>query len=138
VTYVLDASALLRFIDDEAGAQRVSEVIQSHTQGRDRVVMSALHWGEVIGVFYKRRGQPGADRISARLQALQIEPIAASPDRAARSAVIKATRKIPYVDSFAVGLAGDSSRHRLITADFDFKPAEHDISIEFLPTKPKK
>ena len=36
VTYVLDASAVLRYLDDEAGAQRVSEIIKSHLAGNCR------------------------------------------------------------------------------------------------------
>jgi hypothetical protein len=36
-----------------------------------------------------------------------------------------------------IELASDTPDHRLIAADFDFKPAEQDIAIEFLPPKPK-
>jgi hypothetical protein len=58
-------------------------------------------------------------------------------ERAARAAALSLRYKIPYVDSFALELASDTPDHRLVTADFDFKPAEQDISIEFLPPKPK-
>jgi hypothetical protein len=41
-----------------------------------------------------------------------------------------------YADCFGVELAMDSRDHILVTADFGAKPAENDIRIEFLPTKP--
>ena len=137
VTFVLEASSILRFLDDEAGAERVSEVLQLHAAGKARCIMSATHFGEVIGRSFKRKGQPGAERIASRLNALMIEIVSATAEHASRSGIIHVTKKIPYVDSFAVDLASESPSHVLITADFDFKPVEHDIKIEFLPPKPK-
>jgi PIN domain nuclease of toxin-antitoxin system len=137
VTVVLDASALLRFLDDEAGAERIPELFQAHAASEARILLSAIHYGEVIGLSYKRGGQSRVDRIDARLKSPKIEIVAADGTRAALSGIIHVIRRIPYADSFGVQLAGDSPQHRLITADFDFVPAEQDITIEFLPAKPK-
>jgi predicted nucleic acid-binding protein len=136
VTYVLDASAILRFLDGEAGSDRVAEILKSHAAGRDQVVIPALHWGEAVGIMYKRhmQGASGWRAIWDRLHALKIEAVSATVDRAMRSALTHVTLKIPYVDSFAVELASQPN-HILVTADFDFKPAANIISIEFLPTK---
>jgi hypothetical protein len=49
--------------------------------------------------------------------------------------LIKLKRDLPYVDAFGVELAGDSGDHIFVTADFDFKPAARDVTIEFLPAK---
>lgn len=137
VTFVLDASAILRFIDNEIGVERVSQTFQAAILGNAQVVMSAIHYGEVIGVSYQRGGQPLVERTAAQLVQLNIQTVPVDQERAAKSAVIHVSRKIPYADSFAVELASDSPDHILITADFDFKPAESDIAIEFLPPKPK-
>jgi len=137
VTFVLDASAILRFIDDEAGAEIVSEVFQKVAAGQAHVVMSAVHYGEVVGISYRRGGQLRAGRIAARLASLKIEVHSADATRAARSAIVHVTRKMPYADCFAAELTADLPSARLLTADFDFKPVEHEISIEFLPTKTK-
>jgi bifunctional DNA-binding transcriptional regulator/antitoxin component of YhaV-PrlF toxin-antitoxin module len=45
VTFALDSSAIQRYLGDEAGAPRVSELIESHVSGRCEVLISALHWG---------------------------------------------------------------------------------------------
>lgn len=47
VTYALDASAILRYLDGEAGAARVKQIIKEHLAGKCRVAVSAIHWGEV-------------------------------------------------------------------------------------------
>jgi uncharacterized protein with PIN domain len=137
VTFVLDASAILRFIDNEIGAERVSQTFQAAIERNAQVVISAIHYGEVIGVSYQRGGQSLVEKTAAQLARLNIQTIPVDQARAARSAIIHVSRKIPYADAFGAELASDSARHILITADFDFKPAEDDIAIEFLPPKPK-
>jgi predicted nucleic acid-binding protein len=126
---------MLRFLDDEAGVERVSHIFQDRAAKRARVVMSAVHYGEVIGLSYKRNGLLGAGRIAARFDELQVQVVDATPARASHSAMTRVDRKIPYADCFGIDLALDSPQHILITADFDFKPAERDIRIEFLPAK---
>jgi len=97
-----------------------------------------MHFGEIIGVFYRRHGIDGASVQIKELRALQLTIIAVTPERAERSARIKAEHGIPYVDSLAVELTRDTPNSVLITADFDMKPAESFIAIEFLPTKHKQ
>jgi uncharacterized protein with PIN domain len=136
VTFVLDASAVLRFIDHEAGAERVSETFQAALAGRAQVVMSVIHYGKVIGVSHRRGGSSLVQSIAAQLSELAIQVVPADHARAARTAIIHVSRRIPYADSFGVELASDSPDHVLVTADFDVLPATNDIAIEFLPTKP--
>jgi predicted nucleic acid-binding protein len=135
VTYALDASAVLRYLDDEAGADRVAEIIKSHLAGTCKAIISAVHWGEIAGVTCKVRGQPAMDLALARIEAFGIEIVPATSERAVRAALIKLKRKVPYADAFGVELAGESPNHVLVTADFDLKPASRDINLEFLATK---
>jgi bifunctional DNA-binding transcriptional regulator/antitoxin component of YhaV-PrlF toxin-antitoxin module len=44
-TYALDANAVLRYLDGEAGSDRVAEIIKSHLVGGCKAVISAVHWG---------------------------------------------------------------------------------------------
>jgi predicted nucleic acid-binding protein len=135
VIYVLDASALLRLLDGESGSDRVTEIMKAQRSGAAYAVVSAIHWGEIVGIFYKRHGLPGATQNIAALESLGLAVIPVTAERAKKSARIKAEWKIPYADAFAVELATVSPDCILVTADFDFKPAEFQISIEFLPTK---
>jgi predicted nucleic acid-binding protein len=135
VIYILDSSAILRYLDGEAGAGRVAEVIKGHLAGRWNAVISAIHWGEVAGVTCKFHGRPAVDLVLSRLLAFGLEIVPVDGERAVRAALIKASRKIPYADAFGVELAAESAERVLITADFDLKPAARDVKIEFLPRK---
>jgi predicted nucleic acid-binding protein len=104
VTYVLDSSAILRYLDGEAGCDRVAEILKDHVAGRCEAVICSLHWGEIAGQTCKRRG-------------------------------VKLKRNVPYVDAFGVELTADSGDRVFLTADFDFKAANRDVTIEFLPAK---
>jgi predicted nucleic acid-binding protein len=135
--YVLDASAILRYLDGEAGSERVKEILREYLRDGCGVVISAVHWGEVAGIIWKRYGDTGMQAGLSRLSAFGFEIVPVTAERAVNTAMIKNLRKIPYADAFGVDLASGSSEHVLVTADFDVKPAEHDVRIEFLPLKGK-
>ncbi len=137
MTFVLDASAILRYLDADEGSLRVAEVLKGCLTGKHAAALSSVQWGEIAYLLCKRHGARQADTTLEDLLASGIEVVAASADRAVRAGFIKARRRIPYADAFGVELAGDSPDHVLITADFDVKPAEKDVRIEFLPTKSK-
>jgi predicted nucleic acid-binding protein len=134
VTYVLDSSVLLRYLHNQAGADRVAQIIKEFLAGKCEVVVSAPHWGEVAGITRKLYGPPEMDQVFSRLDAFGFRVVPVDADRAIRSALIKLKTGIPYVDSFAVELAAGSD-HVLVTADFDFKPASRNVTIEFLAAK---
>lgn len=135
VTYILDASAILRYLDGEAGADRVSGIIKGHLAGKHQVVVSAIHWGEVAGITCKRHGKQTSDTVLARLRAFGFEIVSATAEQAVSSALVKVQYGIPYADAFGVVLAAMSAEHILITADFDVHSAASDVRIEFLPRK---
>ena len=135
VTYVLDSSAVLRYLDGDAGSDRISEIIKGHLAGGCEAVISSLHWGEIAGHTCKRRGKGALDLVLSRLAAFGIPVVPVDGDRAVRAALIRLKTSIPYVDAFGVELAADSRERVFVTADFDFKPASRDVKIEFLPVK---
>src|SRR6266404_1916418 len=106
VTYVLDASAILRYLDDEAGAARVAEIIKSHLAGRAVAIVSAVHWGEVAGITCKAHGKQAMEMVLSRLSAFGLQVVAVDGDRAVGAALIKIKRDLRYVDALGVELAG--------------------------------
>ncbi len=135
VTYVLDSSAVLRYLDGEAGADRVSEIIKGHLAGGCAAVISSVHWGEIAGQVGKRRGRAAWDMVLSRLAAFGIPVAPVDAERAVRAASIRLKTSIPYVDAFGVELAAGSRERVFVTADFDFKVANREVKIEFLPAK---
>ncbi len=134
VTYALDSSAVLRFLENEAGAHRIEALLQSQFAGKNLIVVSALHWGEVAGYAYKTRGQTAVSPVLQRLIAMGVEIVPVTADQAVAAAQIKLDYKIPYVDAFGAVL-GSAPNHVFVTADFDLKPAAKFADIEFLPAK---
>jgi predicted nucleic acid-binding protein len=135
VTYILDSSAVLRYLDNEAGAERVAEIIKAHLAGKCVAVIAALHWGEIAGITWKSHGRQAMDLVLSRLSAFGIQVVPADGDQAVSAALIKLKRLIPYVDAFGVALAAVARDRIFLTADFDVKPASGDAKIEFLPAK---
>ncbi len=135
VTFVLDSSALLRYFDGEAGAERVEEIIKSHLDGTCEAVIAAPHWGETAGMLCKIRGRKAMETGLSFLNSFGLRVIEADAERSVKAALVKVERKIPYVDAFGVALAAEIEGGVLLTADFDFKRAARDVKIEFLPVK---
>jgi ribonuclease VapC len=133
--FILDSSALIRYLDKEAGGDRVKAILKACVEGQAQLQISALQWGEVAGNLRKRFGAPQEERILSSLLPREAEIVPATPDRAVRAAALNVDRSIGYADAFALDLAMDSPQHVLVTADYGFKPLENLAKIEFLPVK---
>jgi len=131
----MDSSAILRYLHNQAGSERVAEIIKGHLAGDCQVTTPATHWGEIAGITCKLYGRREMEQVLSRLSAFGLEVVTADGESAVRAALIKVETGIPYVDSFAVELAGRELDRVLVTADFDFKPASRNVKIEFLPAK---
>ncbi len=133
--FVLDSSAVVRFLDKEAGWARIAAILQAHKTQTAEAVISAIQWGEVAGIVRRKQGVIGQKRTLDDLAFFQLRTVAATGDRAVHAAEIKEDRKLPYADAFAIELAMDSADHVLVTADYDFKAVADLAHVEFLPAK---
>jgi predicted nucleic acid-binding protein len=133
--YVLDSSALIRYVDNESGASRVEEILIACARRTAELRIPAVQWGEVAGNMRKRVGAVEEERILNSLLPSEAEIVPATGDRAVRAAALKVDRKIAYADAFALELAMDSPDHVLVTADYGFKTLVDLAKIEFLPGK---
>jgi len=134
VTYALDSSAVLRFLENEAGGLRVETLLQLHFNAKAAVIVSALHWGEVAGYAFKTRGRSAVESVLQRLVAMGIQIVPVTGELAVAAAMIRVDHKIPYVDAFGAAIAS-APNYVFVTADFDLKPATKFANIEFLPAK---
>lgn len=135
IKYVLDSSAVLRFLDREAGAERVRAIFRACAGGEAEPYISAVQWGEIAAVQRKRSGAREQERVLQRLRQINLRVVAASAERAMRAAELRVDHGIAYADAFALELAMDSPDHLLVTADYDFKATADVARIEFLPVK---
>jgi predicted nucleic acid-binding protein len=133
--YVLDSSALIRYIDSEPGADRVNALLKACVSGNAELCISALQWGEVAGNLRKRLGRVQEERILSSILPSESEIVPLTSEHAVLAAGIKVDRNLSYADSIALELAMSSKDHVLVTADYGFKAVEDLVRIEFLPAK---
>ena len=125
-TYVLDASALLAYIYDEPGADRVEAILKG-----EEVHMSAATLGEVFYVVMQEEGKEAALQALARIRNIGISIVPLDEGLALSAANLKGFSGIPYVDGMAAAtaLGYDAT---LVTLDPDFERLEGQIRIEWL------
>jgi len=118
--YVLDANAMLDFVDAGPGAQRVRALLHEAHERRAAVVISVLNWGEIFYLLWQHRGEEKAHRTLAQLERLPLEIVPVDLAQALKAGEIKAVHKIPYVDCVAAALAV-LQQATLVTSDRDFE-----------------
>ena len=132
-TAVLDSSALLRFLDGEAGSEYVERLLLRCASGELDLLIAAINWGEVSYAILRRKGAQAAHELINKLSGLRLTVVPCDATEAQEAAFFKERFKIPYADAFAGSLALRQSA-LLVTADFDFKTLPPGIlKIEFLP-----
>jgi predicted nucleic acid-binding protein len=129
--YVLDASALIAFLQRTPGAYKVNELLKEALQERAKVLMSAVNYGEVYGKILREHGPEQALMSVQAVGPLPIEILDATPQRACRAADVKAKHKLYYADSFAAALAIEH-RASLVTSDSDFRKLGHSLPVVWL------
>ena len=131
--FVLDATALLRFFDDEPGAERVEELLVDCARERASLRISAMQWGEIAASLRLRFGNGQPDRMLHGGLPQEFEVVPATAERAARAAVIQVDRGVSRMASYAVELSQSIPNSTLVTADSSFKVFEDLVRVEILP-----
>lgn len=130
-TYVLDASALLAFMEDKAGAAKVEELLTEAQRGHSSILMSSINYGEVYGKLIRECGEEKAMRSMVSIGPFPIALADANRQRAFRAAEVKQKYKLYYVDAFAAALAIEH-KATLVTGDSDFRKLGHKFPILWL------
>jgi len=129
-TFVLDASALLTFIEDEDGADRVEAVLQSGS--------SFLLWLALLEVHYvtrQERGEEEADRRFALLtQAKGTFVWSVDQPTLLMASRFKALHRLSLADAIVAAYAGVRDA-TLLHKDPEFEALEGQIALEALPYK---
>ena len=71
--YVLDANALIGLFEDREGtAGKVEHLLEQALRQDSPLLMSAVNWGEVFYIAWRRHGEAKAWEAEARLQEMPI------------------------------------------------------------------
>lgn len=127
---VLDSHAVIAFLQNEAGAEKLDELFEKAATSQP-VFITSVNWGEVKYQMLRRRGPEGWALAAEKLGTLPIAVVAADRELAEAAADIKASKNLGYADCFAAALA-KARRADLWTGDRDFKLVESKVHIVWL------
>lgn len=128
---VLDSWALLCYLEQEPGYERIIELFDKAVEFSKPLLMCIVNWGEVYYQVAKRFGEQKAQEIEKLIQTLPITLVDANKDLTREAARIKATKRVAYADCFAVALAR-LRKAELYTGDPEFKVVEKEIKVVWL------
>jgi predicted nucleic acid-binding protein len=131
--YVLDANALIGFFEDREGtAGKIEKLLEEALRQSLPLLMSAVNWGEVFYIAWRRQGESYAQQAEKRLGELPIAVIAADLERASRAGALKQKHGLGYADAFAAELAIERDAW-LVTADPEFQKVGKALALYPLP-----
>lgn len=128
--FVLDSFAVIAFLQDEEGADKVEEVLIEAERGKTKLFMHLLNLGEVYYNVFKGEGENLANGVWPTVKSYPVEFVDDLSEGFLLSAVlIKGTYPISYADAFAAATSIEK-KAILITGDPDFKLLERDGKIK--------
>jgi predicted nucleic acid-binding protein len=131
--HVLDANALIGLFEDREGtAGKIERLLEQALQKELPLLMSAVNWGEVFYITWRRHGEAKAHEAEEKLREMPIAVIDVDQGRASRAGALKQKHGLGYADAFAAELAIERGAW-LVTADAEFAKVGHTVSIYSLP-----
>jgi predicted nucleic acid-binding protein len=128
---VFDSHAILRFAQDEAGADRVEALLSDAEKGHVRAFVNEINLGEIYYLTVRRLGADFARRFLDHFSTLAVERVPASWEIILSAAEVKAPHALSYADCFAVATA--LKYHAVIaTGDPEFRKVEHLVEIDWI------
>jgi len=126
---VLDSFALLAYLGEESGFERVRRLLASEDV---QLLMNEINVGEAYYIIARERGLTQADElVDVILASLPIILVTNSLQEVIEASRIKAVYPLAYADCFAVATAS-REKARLITGDPEFKKVQGTIEIDWL------
>jgi len=133
--FVLDSYAILAFLENEAGAARVREILEQGQQERAVIYLSMINYGEVVYITERELGLSAAQRVIAAIDQWPVTLVEADRKLTLAAAHVKAHHAISYADAFAVALA-QSRQATLLTGDPEFHKVENLVTVDWLAHNP--
>jgi len=128
---ILDAHALLVFLEKEAGFEKVENFLISASERNNYLLMTSVNYGEVYYIVLRECGQNKANEIERIIKTLPVEIVDVGIQLAKEAASLKAIKRISYADCFAAALA-KIYKGEVITGDKEFREVEDEVKIAWI------
>ena len=120
MNYVLDAFAVLTYLGDEEGADKVEELLGRAKSGEVKLIMNYVNLGEVYYIIAREFGVAKANEAIAVIKKWGLEFVGVDESLSLTAARIKATHNLSYADAFVVATA-ISRKGAIVTGDREFE-----------------
>jgi predicted nucleic acid-binding protein len=131
---ILDAHALMVFLEKEPGFEKIESLFKSALEKGDYLLITSVNLGEVFYIILRECGENKAQEVEEIVQTLPIKVIDADWELTREAAKLKAFKKMSYADCFAAALA-TMHKGELITGDPEFRAVEREIKIMWIISK---
>ncbi|MGD0263891.1 MAG: type II toxin-antitoxin system VapC family toxin [Candidatus Methylomirabilota bacterium] len=128
---VLDSYAVLAFLFQEKGHEKVLDLFERAAQADKPLLIAAPNWAEVRYIVERKVGATRWHEARHKLLGLPMEIVPADQPLAELAGEIKAVKKISLADCFAAALA-KQRKADLYTGDPEFRGLEKDIRVLWL------
>jgi predicted nucleic acid-binding protein len=129
-TYLLDTSALMAFIEDEAGAERVERILTG-----EQVLIPSVALLEVCYITRQEQGQPEAEQRYALLKRTRATILWELDESTLLTAArLKADNRISLADAMIAAFAL-TSHAVLVHKDPEYEALAGELTLEALPYK---
>jgi predicted nucleic acid-binding protein len=128
---VLDAWAIMAYLEDEPAGETVANLIADAHDEHSPLFMSVVNAGEVWYIIAREASVANAERSITELRQLGIEFVDADWTLAHDAGAYKSKHKMSFADCFAVALA-KQKKAVLLTGDPEFKQVERGVTINWL------
>jgi len=130
-TYVLDANAVLDFVESGRGAKTVERLLHEAHRQQSVILISVVNWGEVLYLLWNRRGEQKARETLESLSPLPLRITSVDLLQACKAGEIKAQHKMAFVDCLAAALA-ELHGATIVTGDRDFEKLGRRVPVLWL------
>ncbi len=120
MNYVLDSFAILAYLGNEEGADRVEELIGKAEKDEIKLFMNYVNLGEVYYIVAREFGTAKANETVTIVKRLPIEFVGVNESLALTAGRIKAMHSLSYADAFVVATAIDK-KGIIVTGDREFE-----------------
>jgi len=120
MNYVLDTFAVLTYLGDEEGADKVEELLDKAKSGEIKLIMNYVNLGEVYYILAREFGVAKANEAIAVIKKWGLEFVGVDESLSLTAARIKATHSLSYADAFVVATA-ISRKGVIVTGDKEFE-----------------
>jgi PIN domain nuclease of toxin-antitoxin system len=126
--YVIDPGALIAFLEDSRGAQKVEELLNGAAESKQRLSMSMVGWGEVFTYVLKTQGpERGRERMLSISQ-LPLELVDLDLATTQMAAILSFNNRLAYTASISIALA-QQNKAILVTTDMDLEKLGNGFKI---------